>query len=175
MKKTVTAALVIACVFMAAIAASACGDKLLRLNRIYRHHPMAADTTVLVFARRDSLLDGASTLSLEKVFREDGYRLLLVNNERELVRALQAGVADVVIADIVDAASIGNMVEAKSILVIPVVAKGDLRSESDAKHYVAVIRSPAKAGKFLDAVDRPFDSKLQHQNAKLQPIKTSIQ
>jgi hypothetical protein len=175
MKKIAGISLLVLCVGFAVTSAFACGDKLLRMTRLYRHQPMAANSTVLIYARPKSLLDNASAASLEKAFKEEGYKLLLVNNEREFALALQSGVADVVIADITDASQVGRLAEKATPLVIPVVAKDDLISELDAKRYAAVIKSPAKAGKYLDAVDRAFDSKLARANPKLKPASISAQ
>jgi hypothetical protein len=156
---------------LSTMAAWACGDKLLHLSRIYRMHGPAK--TVMVFARPNSLLENVAALNLDRAFREEGYHLLLVNSDHDLALALQSGVADVVIADIADAAVIARL-GASKIPIIPVVSKDDPKSEADAKGYVTSIKSPAKVGKFLDAIDRAFDSKSVRQNAKLQPVSASV-
>lgn len=173
MKKVAGILLVMLCLAFAATTASGCGDKLLRINRLYRNEAMAANSTVLVYARPNSLLDSASAGSLEKAFKREGYKLLLVNNEHEFALALQSGAADVVIADIADASQVAKLAGKINPLVIPVIAHDDLISELDAKRYAAVIKSPAKPGKYLDAVDRAFDSKLARSNPKLKPASLS--
>jgi hypothetical protein len=170
MKKTAVA--FVFCYGLLNTAAWACGDKLLHLSRIYRMHGL--DKTVMVFARPDSLLENVAALNLDKAFREEGYHLLLVNSNHDLALALQSGAADVVIADIADAAVIARSGAASKIPIIPVVSKNDPKSEADAKGYVASIKSPAKAGKFLDAIDRAFNSKSVRENARLQPVSASI-
>jgi DNA-binding NtrC family response regulator len=169
-----TALALVVLVLLSGEGASACGDKLLHLNRIHRLHAIGINSTVLIFSRPNSLLEAASGMKFEKAFRDEGYSLLLVNNDRDLAMALQSGAANVVIADIADAAAVRNMKAAAPLQIIPVVAKGDLKSESDAKRYPAVIKSPAKPGKFLDAIDRTFDSNWARQSAKLQAT-SSIQ
>jgi hypothetical protein len=175
MKKIAGISLTVLCFAIVVTSASACGDKLLRVSRLYRHQAKAGNTTVLVYARPHSLLDNASSASLEKAFKEEGYKLLLVNGEREFTLALQSGAVDVVIADVADASQIGRLAHQTTPLVIPVVAKDDLISELDAKRYAAVIKSPAKPGKYLDAVDRAFDSKLAKSNPKLEPASLTAQ
>ncbi len=170
MKKTTAVPVVIVSVLLAAITASACGDKLLHLSRIYRRHAMNSTGAVVIFSRPNSLLENAASLHLDKAFQEEGYHVVFINTERELTLAIQSGVADVVIADIEDTALLGRLTSASPLLVIPVVAKGDQKSDTGARHYAVVIKSPAKAGKFVDAVDRVFDSKWARQNPKLQPI-----
>ena len=169
MKRLAGISLTVLCLAFVVTTASACGDKLLRLSRLYRHQAKAANNTVLIYARPHSMVDSASSASLEKAFKEEGYKLLLVNSERELTLALQSGAVDVVIADVADASQIGRLANKTTPLVIPVVSKDDLVSEFDAKRYAAVIKSPAKPGKYLDAVDRAFDSKLAKSNPKLKP------
>lgn len=175
MKRTVTLVGVICFLCLSAATARACGDKLLFLSRIYRHHGTAGNT-VAVYARLHSLLENASARDLSKAFHEDGYHLLLVNNDRDLAMALQSHAADAVIADIADTAAITEPATTAGILVIPVISKDDPASTANAKHFVAVIKSPAKTGKFLDALDRAFESKEAHQDhTKVQPVNSAFQ
>ena len=171
-RKTVPA--VVACVLLAAITASACGDKLLHLSRIHHLRAMSSNGAVVIFSRPGSLLENVASLHLDKVFQEEGYHLVLVNTDSELALAIQAGVANVVITDIADTPRLARLASPAPLMVIPVVAKGDQELELDSRQYPAVIRSPAKAGKFVDALDRAIDSKSARQNAKLQPISHSL-
>ena len=170
MKKT---AIAFASVFFAVLAStrpvSACGDKLLYLSRIYRHHSLI-NNTVAVFARPNSLLENASALHMEKTFHDEGYNLLLVNSDRDMAMALQSGAADVIIADVADVAGIQESASAARIPIIPVVRKDDSRSAADVKRYVAVIKAPVKPEKFMEALDREFESKGMHTNA----VKTQV-
>lgn len=163
MKKTAIASAVLLLTVLFDIAtAGACGDKLLYLSRIYRHHELA-DSTVAVYARPDSLLGNVAALNLDKAFHEEGYHLLLISTDSDLAAALQAGTADVIIADIADAATIEQQASASKVPIIPVIKKDDSASAAAAKHYVAVIKSPVKSDKFLDALDRAFESKEMRQ------------
>jgi hypothetical protein len=175
MKKAAVASVaVILCVLSSATTVSACGDKLLYLSRIYRHH-RPANNTVAIFARPNSLLENAAALKLDKIFHEEGYHLLLVNSEHDLAMALQSGAADVVISDIADVEFIQQRVSAAKIPIIPVIGKDDPRSADNAKRYVAVIKSPVKPDKFLDALDRAFESKEMRRNRpKAQAIRVSL-
>jgi hypothetical protein len=174
MKKTAIALAAILFLILSAPPLSACGDKLLYLSRIYRHHGVT-DNTVAVFARPNSLLDNVAALNLDKVFHDEGYHLLLVNSDRDLAMALRSGAADVVIADIADVAAIERPASAAKIPIIPVMNKDDSRSEADAKHYLAVIKSPVKPGKFLDALDRTFESKeMREKQTKVQVSSVSL-
>lgn len=154
-------------VLMSVTTASACGDKLLYLSRIYRHHGLT-DNTVAIFARPGSLLENIAAPNLDKTFHENGYHLLVVNSHRDLTLALQSGAPDIIIADIADATSIDQPSSMGKIPIIPVIKKDDSSNSSDAKHYLAVIKSPVKPDKFLDALDRAFDSKEMHQNRSKQ-------
>src|SRR4051812_4223747 len=154
MKRTTAVALIAVAISFSAVAASACGDKLLHLSRIHRSHAFSNTGSIVVFARPNSLLENAANIHLASAFQDAGHKLLLVNTDRELTQAIQSGVADVVIVDIADAALAQRLASTSpTTTVIPVIAKGDRQSESDAKHYVAVIKSPAKSGRFVDAVD----------------------
>jgi hypothetical protein len=98
-----------------------------------------------------------------------------VNNDHDLAMALQSHAADVVIADIADAPAIAESATAARILIIPVINKDDRISAANAKRFVAVIKTPAKPGKFLDALDRAFDSREMHQDhAKVQPVNSAF-
>jgi hypothetical protein len=152
----------------------ACGDKLLYLSRIYRHHS-TTDSTVAVFARPNSLLANAAALNLEKTFHEAGYHLLLVNNDRDLTMVLQSGAANIVIADISDVETIQQQASEAKVPIIPVFDKGDLRSKAETRQYVATIKSPVKPDKFLDALDRAFDSRAMRKgHAPTQAVHVSL-
>jgi hypothetical protein len=169
MKKANVPALV-ACILFAAITASACGDKLLHLSRIHRLRVTAGNGAVVIFSRPGSLLENVASLHLDKAFQEEGYHLLLVNNDRELALAIQSGVANVVITDVADVPLLQGMTSPAAYMVIPAVAKGDRHGGIDAAQYPAVIRAPAKPVAFVDALERAFDSKWARQTAKLQPV-----
>jgi len=169
-KRTFALRLALVCILLPAVSAFACGDKLLRMNRLYRKH-VPANATVLLYQRPDSLLGNAPTSSLQHAFKDEGYHLLVVTNERDLTLALEAGAADVVIADVSDVALIQQLGRTKPPLVIPYVPKGDLANGSTPRQYAAVIQSPSKPGKFIDAVDRAYESK-PSSGAKLKPVST---
>jgi hypothetical protein len=169
MKKTT--AFVSIFILLTTLGAGACGDKLLHLSRIHRRNALPGNGTVVVFSRPNSLLENAASINLAKAFQDVGLKLRLVNSERELEEAIQFGFADVVIVDFADVGLVHRLSSNTSPLVVPVIAKGDVKSESDAKHYVAVIKSPAKSGKFVDAVDRAFDADWARGNSKIASAK----
>lgn len=157
-------------VCLSVMTAWACGDKLLFLSRIYRQHG-GSGNTVAVYARPHSLLESASAEELSKPFHEEGYRLLLVNNAHDLAMAFQSHAPDVVIADMADVPAVEKSAAAARIPVIPVVDKNNPASASAARHFIAVIKSPVKTGKFLDALDRAFESKeMREEHAKVQTV-----
>jgi hypothetical protein len=149
-----------------AVSASACGDKLLHLSRIHRSHAPAGNAMVVVFARPNSLLENAASFHLERAFKQEGVVLRLVSTDSELAEVLQSGKADVAIVDIADKDLVRKLASAASLLVVPVVAKGDSKGEADAKHFAAVIKSPAKSGRFVDAVDRAVDAQWAQQQPR---------
>jgi len=164
---------VIACVLLASVAASACGDKILHLSRIHRLRALSSNGAVVIFSRPGSLLENVAGLHLDRVFQEEGYHLILVNTDRELALAIQSGVANVVITDLADAPLLQRLSSPARLMVIPVIAKAGQDRDIDSRQYPAVIRAPAKAGKFVDALDRALDSKWARQTAKLQPVSHS--
>jgi hypothetical protein len=170
MKKTAIAS---AAIFFSALSSarpvSACGDKLLYLSRIYRHHELS-NSTIAVYARPHSLLENAAGLKLDKVLHEEGYHLLLVNSESDLAMAIQSGTPDLVIADMGDVASIQQLTSTAKIPIVPVLKKDDSKSAADGKHYVAVIKAPVNSDKFLDALDAAFDSKEMRQGHPKTPV-----
>ena len=163
MKSTSAIALL---VMTTAIGASACGDKLLHLSRIHRLHPSSVTGSVVVFAKPNSLLENAASFHLEKAFKDEGLGVRLVSTDRELMDLIQSGKADVVIVDIADTDAVQRLTSAAPLLVVPVIAKGDTKGEADAKHFSSVIKSPAKSGKFVDAVDRAVDAQWALQESK---------
>jgi hypothetical protein len=156
--KQITAVLLVALIILtSAPDLSACGDKLLHLNRLHRAKTKPA--SVVVFYRPDSLLGGTSPERLNKAFEEAGHKLILVTTDRDLRAALQAGVAEVLIADLQDAASLpGGMSGPPS--VVAVVAKSDRQGLSSAKIFDAILKAPAKPDNYLDAVDRALEARL---------------
>jgi hypothetical protein len=170
--KKMTAVSLVFLVLLSAPGASACGDKLLHLSRIHRPHSAYASVSVVLFSRPDSALEEATTLPLAKAFRGAGHRLQLVASERELIAAIKSGAADVVIVDMADVPLVRAMDPPAALLLVPMVPKHAGRSDSTAKAYDAVIQSPAKPGKFVDAVDRALDAQWARQNSK--PQKQSI-
>jgi hypothetical protein len=171
MKKTATLLMSVFCLLsLSSASAWACGDKLLFLSRIYRHHGNS-NNIVAIYARQHSLLENVSAEELSKAFHSEGYHLLLVKNDHDLAMALQSHAADVVIADIADTPAIEESAAAAKVSIIPVINKDDPASAASAKRFVAVIKSPAKPGKFLDALDRAFESRDMHQDhAKARPV-----
>ena len=174
MKKTaVVPAVVGLCVLLSAATGSACGDKLLYLSRIYRHHGNA-NGTVAVFSRPNSLLENAANLNLSKSFHEAGYHLLVVNSYPDLAMALQSGAADVVIADIADVPTIQEQASKAKVPIIPAFAKNRL-GKDEARRFIASIKAPIKPDKILDALDKAFDSREMRQNqARTQISRVSL-
>lgn len=147
-------------ILLSATAALACGDKLLHLQRI--HRVKATPVSVVVFSRPDSLLQAADTEELVRAFKSEGHRLTVVKSDRDLRAALEAGIADVVIADLADIPLLTSSHNG-AVSVIAVVAKSDRQGLAKAKRYAAVMKAPAKPGNFLDAVDRALDANSSKQ------------
>ena len=98
----------------------------------------------------------------------------MVNNDHDLAMALQSHAVDVVIADIADTSALEQPANAAKVPIIAVINKDDSASALT-KHFVAVIRMPAKPGKFLDALDRAFESKeMRQDHAKAQPVNSAF-
>lgn len=149
-------------VLATAIAASACGDKLLHLSRM--HRALAMHGSVVVYSRPNSLLGNAASLRLESAFQKAGHSVRLISNDRELDAAIRWSPPDVVIVDIADIAAVRELALVRD-TVVPVVASTDRQVLHDAKRqYPAVIQSPAKPGKFVDAVDQAIDAKMARQD-----------
>ena len=173
-KTSIVSAAVSLCLLLSASSGMACGDKLLYLSRIYRHHSTAG-STVAVFARPNSLLANAAELGLDKAFHEEGYHLLLVNNDRDLMLALQSGAADVVIADISDVAIIQGAASETKVPIIPVFDRSDSTGKAQARKYATTIKSPVKSDKLLDALDQAFDSReIRKSHTDAQAIRDSL-
>ncbi len=117
-KSTIASAATFFAILLHVTTASACGDKLLYLSRIYHHHSLA-DNTVAVYARPNSVLENVAALNLDKAFHEAGYRLILVRSDHDLANALQSGAADIIIADIADAPAIEQSALAARIPISP--------------------------------------------------------
>jgi hypothetical protein len=152
--------------------AHGCGDKLLHLNRNVQRQKVAASTpgSVLVFSRAKSLLENASSLNLDSALRHERHKLAIARTDTELSDALKFGTYDVIIVDIADVAMAQRAAATvrPEPLVVPVVSK-DQRAqlEDAARRFVAVIKSPAKADKFVDAVDRAMDVKSARDRTKV--------
>jgi len=162
-----SASAVTALVLAGAISALACGDKLLHLSRIHRS-AAAMHGSVVVFSRPDSLLANAASMRLDAALQKAGHTLRLVSSDRELAAAIRSSAPDVVIADIADVATVKRLASAKEI-VVPVVANSDREALHAAKNqFAAVIPSPAKPGRFVDAVEDAMAARLTRQETDSQ-------
>lgn len=173
MRKSIVVLAIVASVLLAAVVVSACGDKLLRLNRIHRRHAVGEPVAVLVFSRPGSLLSNAANLRLEQTFQQEGYHVVLVNTEGELAAAVQSRVSDTVIADVADVPAVHSLDSPSPLVVIPVVAKGAAAS-ADYRLYQTVIKVPARGGTFLDAVDAVFEARSPIRTPRLQRLSHSL-
>lgn len=173
MRKSIVVLAIVASVLLAAVAASACGDKLLQLSRIHHRHAVGESVAVLVFSRPGSLLSNAANLRLEQTFQQEGYHVVLVNTEGELAAALQARVSNIVIADVADLPAVRSLDSPFPLVVIPAVAKG-VAGSVDSRLYRIVIKVPAKGGKFLDAVDAALEARSPIRTSGLQTISHSL-
>jgi hypothetical protein len=165
MRKTKTIS-VLSLVLALAPGASACGDKLLHLNRIHRPHQSSVAASVILFSRSSSVLERAASLRLATAFQESGYKLTVLQNESELMAAIQAGTADILIMDMPDTSLMKNFNAKNFPFVIPVIEKNDRQAMAQGKQYDVIIKSPAKAAKFVDAVDHALDTGLIRSASK---------
>jgi len=155
MKRTGVVALALV-VLISSPSASACGDKLLRLTRL--HRGKTTPVSVVVYARPNSLLQDVATMQMNKAFQSEGHKLTVIKSGRDLEAALQAGVADVLIADVSDASTVPGASRTAP-PIVAVAAKADREGLSAAKRFDAVVKAPAKPDNFLDAVDQALESK----------------
>jgi hypothetical protein len=100
---------------------------------------------------------------MSRAFQGAGHKLTLVRTDVDLRAALQAGVADVVIADLADASSLPGT----RFPVVAVVAKGDREAIEAAKRFDALVKAPAKPDTFLDAVDHALEGRASKNSKNL--------
>lgn len=171
MKRLVFGLMLLALVFDAA-QLSACGDKLLNLGRGVRPDRAFADLnpgSVLAYIRPSSLLEDAARIDLASALKKAGYKYLQVTSEQELSDALRSGAYDVVLADFADAAAVEKLLGASQsrAVLVPVVEKSQkLEADGVSKRYIAIVKAPAKSGKYVEAVDKAMDARRARDKSK---------
>jgi hypothetical protein len=147
--------------------ASACGDKLLHLSRIHRPGNNFANASVVFYSHPSSLLVSTTNSGMTKAFQDAGHKLVVADNERDFMTAIKSGNADVVVVDVADLRFLQELKSSQPLSVVAVLNKADREGERDGKRCDAMVKIPAKPGKFVDAVDHALDAKMARQDSHL--------
>lgn len=166
-------ALLLSFLFALAISQSfACGDKVLALGRAIKLRYMASHSiAMLVYAQAGSPTAAAmSDPNLQSALKKSSQVLKLVANPAELSQVLSRGKYDVILADAADAAGITQQVEsmASHTVVVPVLYQGTKSEASKlAKQYHVVLKSPAKTGSYMSALDEAIEIKAVRDQTRI--------
>jgi hypothetical protein len=149
---------------VAASVAFACGDKLalimgLRSSQI-RSHP----ALILAYPGRNASAALIRDLQLQPAFKKAGHRFQVVEDPAGLDNALNANKFDLVVADVANAAELGEHVSAapSKPQLLPVAFKASKDEQSAAlKKYHCLLKAPSDPENYLAAIDQALDWKLK--------------
>ena len=151
--------------------ANACGDKLLRIGRNFRHHQNIVKlrpARMLIYTPPNSrTLPGTAATQIQNYFQKVGHMPLAVESIDKLIEALKSDHYDLILTDYADAATLQRQVEGSpsQTVVLPVLYK---RSKSEqtaaARQYPVLVKNPQDARDFLQAIynvmkSRPIERK----------------
>jgi DNA-binding NtrC family response regulator len=115
---------------------------------------MREGATILLFVRPGSAMEAAfRSAGVEGRLRSAGYKPTLVSSDEQFAAATRSGSWDVVVADLVDAATM-PAAASSSPSVLPVMHDAVKTSlEAARRQYRHVVVAPAKGQAVVDAVD----------------------
>jgi len=168
MRKLFIVVLVAAAATLAAVAALACGDKLMLLARGARfgqvfHHAQAV--SILAYTRQNSAVPAVvRDLELQPALKQAGDNLHVVEDRTALDEALKTGKYDLVLADVTDAESLEEQVRSapsnpKMLLVIYKPSKAEETAKG--KKVQSGGGAPGKAENYMAAIYKAMELKLK--------------
>lgn len=141
--------------------ANACGDKLLRIGRNFRHNQKFVKNRparMLIYTPPNSItLPGAAAAQIQDYFQKVGHKPLAVGNIEKLNEELKSGRYDLILTDFADAAALQRQVEASpsQTVVLPVLHKrSDAEKTAAARQYRVLVKNPQDQMDFLAAIDK---------------------
>ena len=168
MRKLLIGVFVVATTTLAAIAALACGDKLMLFARGARFgqvYPRAHAVSILAYTRQNSAVPAVvRDLELQPALKQAGHKLQLVQNPEALDEALKTGKYDLVLADVADADGLEQQVRSalSSPMMLPVAYKPSKAEEAAAgKKFQFVLKAPGNTERYLAAIDKAMELKLK--------------
>ena len=164
--------MVFAAVALGPIAAFACGDKLMlligsaRYQQVYNAHP----ASILAFTRQNSAIpEIVSELEHQTVLKRGGHKFYSVDDLSRLDEALKARQYDLVLADVTDADSLAQRLQAapSKAVVLPVVYNST-KAEAKAveKKFHCVLKAPGSPSNYLEAIYVAMEVRLKRGSGK---------
>src|SRR5438477_6780530 len=145
--------------FVCAVAAHPCGDKLLRLRRSPRYRENARPASILAYAPSASqTAELVAAGDFRQALVKAGHRLQVVESADALRSALDSGHYDLVLADSKDGKTVQDA--SADAFLLPVVdshSPTDVRSAE--QNYKVIIKAPGKNGHHLGAIQKALQLK----------------
>jgi len=152
--------------------ANACGDKLLRIGRNFRHHQNMVKlrpARMLIYTPLNSrTLPATAATQIQSYFEKVGHKPLAVETIDKLNEALNSGHYDLILTDFADAATLQRLVEGSpsQTVVLPVLYKRSKGERADAaKQYPVLVKNPRDASDFLQAIYNVMKSRPSERKA----------
>ena len=168
MRKLLIGVLVVATTTLAAVAALACGDKLMLFARGARFgqvYPRAHAASILAYMPQNSAVPAVvRDLEIDPALKQAGHKLQLVQDPAALDEALKTGKYDFVLADVADAEGLEQQVRSAPSrpMMLPVVYKPSKAEEAAAgEKFRFVLKAPSKADRYLATIDKAMELKLK--------------
>lgn len=156
MKRTFLAIILAGSVIIGAVAAHACGDKLLAFGRgvrFQRTYKAAHPASILAFDRENSTKNRAE---VEKLMSSAGHRLEIVTTPEQLATATQAHSYDLVMTDVADAVVVESALESatsKPSVIVFVRNASKFEMAAATKRYRWALKSPTDMTQVFAAID----------------------
>jgi len=170
MRRSVVAGLVLAAIVLSAVAAFACGDKLVLIGAFGRYRQVNAaihPASILAYTRQDTTLSEVfRDLQAQPALKQAGHKFQAVEDSKELDLALLTGKFDVLMADAADADSLAEKARSapSKPAVLPVVYKST-KAEANAveKRFHCILKAPASPSNYIAAIDEAMALKLKNR------------
>ena len=144
----------------------ACGDKFLAAARgtCYQRPKIARAASVLIYANPATGLQAAlKKVPVDAVLKHEGHRAMTVESPDQLSAILASGRFDVVLVASGDAAAVEGIIGSRpdAPVVVAFCAKAPGQKEPAAEKSASCLKTPAKEGSLLEAIDKAVERRDQ--------------
>lgn len=150
--------------FLTAVAAYACGDKLMLVMRVrLAQLKMGRPVAILAYTQRDLPSSAlVRQIQLQPAVKKAGHRFQFIDDTTKLDDALKAEKYDLVLADVAVAEELNQRVRSSPFrpVVLPVAYKSTKLEDSAAqKKFHCLLKAPSDSDQYFEAIDQALQWK----------------